>query len=654
MDRLLNLLATRLGVTLGFIVILGVSIVSGTYISFGLREVQIAREDLELPRLREAFVTQSDLNRLLNLTTRVVSPEDVDAEFLTDFERALDILFVRRDSFARIVSSDNPPREASAVQDAINATIAVGVAAIDEGFANPDAHRQAIYAAAETGRSNLSMYVDQMRRAQADSLRRKADALMGLSRTTAILLAVMTLFSVWSIILLRREVYARTERQRAEKRANFLASFDTMTGLPNKESFLRRLGSEIDSGRSFALALLDLDDFKGINDAHGQPAGDLVLQEISNRLEAHFRSCGGLVARFGSDEFAAILPLEDPKLIAQQFNMALGVVSRPISVDGSWLTINASIGVADSGTVDAVLGLVTGDIFRAAEYALFDAKSSGGNRAVIYDEALELRENHRRALLNDLAPSLERGDFFVVYQPKVILEDASIYGFEALVRWRRNGEIVSPADFIPIAEDCGLIVELDLFVLETACRQFAEWNRTAPRKNSVSVNLSAHHFASMNIVMEVERILSATGIPPAYLTLEMTETVLVEDWESAKNILGGLRQLGVRLSLDDFGTGYSSLAYLRQIQADELKIDRSFVTEVEQSEQARFILDAMVDIARGLGMSIVVEGIETKAQAEILKSFGCHHGQGYYFGAPMPASDAQEKIFCTELAARRA
>jgi EAL domain-containing protein (putative c-di-GMP-specific phosphodiesterase class I) len=312
-------------------------------------------------------------------------------------------------------------------------------------------------------------------------------------------------------------------------------------------------------------------------------------------------------------------------------------VAEPIVTKSAPLVCDFSLGVVTTAPARTQSRWSSESIVRAAEMALYEAKSDEKGNLTFYDAELEQRHVARRALIDAIPLALENDEFFVAFQPKVDLLSRETYGFEALIRWARDGSIVPPDEFIPFAEENNLIIDLDLFVMRTAVSQLVAWNDLRDKPLCVSVNLSGLHFSNDSIVQEVKNVLAETGLAPHLLTLEITETILLDDWSNMQILLKALRELGVLISLDDFGTGYSSLAYLRRISADELKIDRSFVTELEQSQEARFILDAVVDIANGLGMTIVVEGIETAAQSQIVQSFGCTNGQGYLFGAPKDA-----------------
>jgi len=345
---------------------------------------------------------------------------------------------------------------------------------------------------------------------------------------------------------------------------------------------------------------------------------------------------GDTVARFGGDEFGIILdPVADAHE-AQRIADRIGAELRaPFSLNGRDWFISASMGIAV-----ATPGRTTPEeLLREAEIAMVRAKSHATQRHAVFEPSMNDQTMERLDLENDLRGALERGELRVHYQPIVALDDERIVGFEALVRWQHPTRgLVAPMAFIPMAEETGLIVPLGRWVLETACRQAARWRRSAGGTKApfVSVNLSARQFIQADLVEDVAAVLAATGLEPAALELEITESVVMDQSEIGVRSLRRLRDLGVRLVLDDFGTGYSSLAYLKHLPLDMLKIDRSFVLGLDEVAD-RSIVDAVIALAHGLGIGVVAEGIETRAQADRLRASGCDLGQGYLFARPMPA-----------------
>ncbi len=424
------------------------------------------------------------------------------------------------------------------------------------------------------------------------------------------------------------------------------ALYDPTTGLPNRELLSdriahalagHRVGDRADDGSSVAVILLDLDRFKVINESLGHAAGDRLLVAVAQRLVNGLRP-GDTVARFGGDEFGIVL---DPVVDAAEAERIADRISvelrTPFPLNGRDWFLSASMGIAlaepGRGTPDELL--------REAEIAMVRSKGDATLHHTLFVPSMSDQTLDRLDLENDLRRALRFGELRVHYQPIVDLRKNTVAGFEALVRWQhpRRG-LVAPLAFIPMAEETGLIVPLGRWVLETACRQAARWRQTATRKSAVapfvSVNLSARQLVATDLVTDITEILAATHLDPAGLELEITESVVMDQSEAGIRALRQLRDLGVRLVLDDFGTGYSSLAYLKHLPLDTLKVDRSFVAGLDEVAD-RSIVDAIVALAHGLGMSVVAEGIETARQAERLRELGCDLGQGYLYARPMPA-----------------
>ncbi|NND19746.1 MAG: EAL domain-containing protein [Silicimonas sp.] len=312
----------------------------------------------------------------------------------------------------------------------------------------------------------------------------------------------------------------------------------------------------------------------------------------------------------------------------------------PVEFEGESLDVGLSLGIAPSDRVVESLPLGFESLCRIADFCLYASKTSGRNQYTIFDSELNEQFVARRAILTELSEAMKWGEIEAWFQPKVSLETEAVFGFEALCRWNRGGTLVPPNEFIPVAEASGSIIELDLYMMREACRIVSAWNRSVGTEYSVSVNLSATHFRSGSIVESVARVLRDTGLTPGLLTLEITETVQLVNWDVVRDIFAQLRKLGCRISIDDFGSGYSSLAYLRAMQADELKIDRSLVQEIETSDEARHVLSSVIELAHSLNMRVIVEGVESEDQSDILSSLGCIYGQGFLFGRPMPAKSA--------------
>jgi diguanylate cyclase (GGDEF)-like protein/PAS domain S-box-containing protein len=429
------------------------------------------------------------------------------------------------------------------------------------------------------------------------------------------------------------------ERKNAEDRLAHLAEFDTVTGLPNRHLFRDRLGQSLAQARrnerQVAILFIDLDRFKAVNDTYGHAVGDTLLRQVAARLGECVRS-GDTVARLSGDEFAVILSeltkAEDAGLVAQKVVHAL---AAPFEPDGHQTYISASIGVSlypgDGDQVDTLL--------KNADTAMYRAKEQGRNGYQFYLPEMNERLMERLQLEAKLRGALDRGEFRLHYQPKVSLETGAISGFEALLRWQHGERLVSPADFIPILEDTGLIVPVGEWVLRGVCEQIRQWQEHGIAARPVAVNLSTRQFQHKNLVLMVAQILRETGVVPDLLELELTESLLMGDAEEAADMLHELKGLGVRLSIDDFGTGYSSLAYLKRFPLDTLKIDRAFIRDIVTDPDDATLTLTIINLAHSMRLKVVAEGVETGAQLDFLGRNGCDEMQGYYFARPMPAEE---------------
>jgi diguanylate cyclase (GGDEF)-like protein len=428
-----------------------------------------------------------------------------------------------------------------------------------------------------------------------------------------------------------------TERRRAEAKIAYLARHDTVTGLPNRVKFREHLEQNFANLREeqkFAVLCLDLDHFKQVNDTLGHPVGDQLLKHVAERLHSCIQDTD-LVARIGGDEFAIVqTAVERPEKSSQLANRIVDAISAPFDVDGKYIVIGTSIGIA----VAPDDGIDPDQLLKNADMALYLAKTDGRGRHRFFELEMDRRLQSRRTLELDLRSAIVHGEFELHYQPILNLQSNEVSGFEALIRWNNpvRGQIL-PSQFIPLAEETGLILPIGEWVLRTACAQAAAWSKPV----SVAVNLSPAQFKSQDLVQLVLNALASSGLEPARLELEITESVLLQNEASTRAILHKLRALGVRIAMDDFGTGYSSLAYLRSFPFDKIKIDRSFVRDMTRSEECAAIVRAVADLARSLNIITVVEGIETSNQLEMARSEGCDEGQGYLFGRPVPAAEAR-------------
>ncbi len=432
-----------------------------------------------------------------------------------------------------------------------------------------------------------------------------------------------------------------TERTRAEAALQHQAFHDVLTGLPNRALFLNRLEHALTrthrhSGKVGVL-FLDLDRFKLVNDSLGHAAGDLLLVSVAERLKECLRE-EDTVARFGGDEFAILVAeLDDPSAMLIAAKRVINVLDASFHLEGHDVVIGTSIGI-----VTNVPKHTPADMIRDADAALYRAKAKGRGRYEVFDETMNEQALERLELEADLRAALERGEFLVYYQPKITLASGRVEGMEALVRWQhpRLG-LISPAAFIPLAEETGLIRPLGQWVLEEACRQTKRWLDQNPGLRLVtSVNLSARQFQQPTLVEDVAAALRRSGVAPGCIQLEITESVAMEDAESAVAILHELKALGLQLAIDDFGTGYSSLAYLKRFPVDELKIDRAFVSGLLHESEDASIVNAVASLGHALNLSIVAEGIETAEESRHVHVLGCEVGQGYYFAQPLAQADA--------------
>ncbi|HSP64185.1 MAG TPA: EAL domain-containing protein [Pyrinomonadaceae bacterium] len=439
-----------------------------------------------------------------------------------------------------------------------------------------------------------------------------------------------------------------TDRKRAEARLVHDAFHDGLTGLPNRALFIDHLRLAV--ARSirqeyalFSVLFLDLDRFKVVNDSLGHLVGDQLLMAIASRLKSCLRP-GDTIARLGGDEFTILL--EDLKSNQEAIHIAERIqrdLAQPFELEGRLVFASASIGIAPS-----TIGYEQPeDILRDADTAMYYAKSLGGTRHQVFDKSMHTRAVKLLQMQNDLRGAIEREELTVEYQPIVSLDTFKITGFEALARWKHaeHGQI-SPNQFIPVAEETGLIIPIGEWILRQACTQTRRWQELYPSENplTISVNLSAKQFAQPDLIERIERVLLETGLEPPSLRLEITESVVVENVEAATGLLKRLRKLGVGLSIDDFGTGYSSLSSLHSFPISTLKIDGSFVSRMDGQNENTEIVRTIMSLAANLGMDVVAEGVETLEQVTKLRTFGCEKGQGFFFSRPIPADKAESLL----------
>ena len=439
-----------------------------------------------------------------------------------------------------------------------------------------------------------------------------------------------------------------TERKRAEDQLLHNAFHDSLTGLPNRALFLDRLERLIKHVHrhpeyTFAVLFLDLDRFKVVNDSLGHGVGDDLLIAIGHRLEACLRE-GDSVARLGGDEFAILL--DDVKDVNEATRVADRIereLTAPFFLRGHEVFTSTSIGIA----LSSLSYSKPGDLLRDADTAMYRAKSGGRGRYEVFDRAMHLEAVEQLKIETDLRRAAERNELLLHYQPIIALDSGKLVGFESLVRWQhpRHG-LLQPADFIPLAEETGMIVPVGWWVLREACTQMTKWREAYPlhRELTVSVNLSSRQFTQPDLVEQIDLILQETGCPASALKLEITESVIMHEAPQAAAMLHALKARGIGLCIDDFGTGYSSLSYLNSFPIDTLKIDRSFVAQVDEDGSSIELIETIVALSRILGMSAVAEGVETPEQLELVRRLGSQYAQGFYFAVPLDIAAAEAML----------
>jgi PAS domain S-box-containing protein len=453
------------------------------------------------------------------------------------------------------------------------------------------------------------------------------------------------------LVIVNRDI---TDRKRAEDLLAHHAFHDGLTNLPNRVLLLDRLSRTIAVSRrhtdlKFAVLFIDIDGFKVFNDSLGHAAGDALLVKISQRLTACLRRADTVsrpqngkadsliadstLARPGGDEFAVLAEeLHDPSDAVRMAERIQEKLAAPFEVQGQEIVITASIGIAFGGstTNDAE------DLLRDAEIAMYRAKRTGKARCEVFDNAMHSGARKRLQLETDMRKALELDEFHVYYQPVVSLSTGLIVGFEALSRWHRHDGIVMPSDFIPVANETGMILAINRELLLVACRQLRRWQERYPSDPplSLSVNVSPKQFAQPDLASQIGQLIEQSGMDPRCVDLEITETIAMADAERSGVVLSELKALGVRLDIDDFGTGYSSLSRLQRFPVDTLKIDRAFVSRMDSDHDTHEIVRIIVMLAHNLGLKVVAEGIETQTQLDLLRKIGCELGQGYFFSKP--------------------
>ncbi|HYT15672.1 MAG TPA: EAL domain-containing protein [Burkholderiales bacterium] len=435
------------------------------------------------------------------------------------------------------------------------------------------------------------------------------------------------------------------ERVRSEEQIQYLAYHDALTTLPNRALFSKILNHGISQAhrrkKELAVLFIDLDRFKNINDTLGHEAGDALLKEVGKRLKQSLRE-SDTVARLGGDEFVVLLEeLADQKHVSVVAHKILTTLVKPFVTLGQEFRVTASIGIS---TYPAD-GEDERSLMKNADIAMYRAKEEGKNNFQFYSKELNEHSFERLTMESSLRRALERNEFELHYQPKVDLRTGRITGVEALLRWHHPDlGMVSPAQFIPMAEETGLIVPIGKWVLRTACRQHKAWQDQGLPRLSVAVNLSARQFSDENLLQDITSIVKESGIDPVLLELEITESMLMNNVEKAIRTLDALNEMGIRLAIDDFGTGYSSLSTLKRFPINTIKVDRSFIRDLPGGVDDRAIAGAIIAMGQALGMTVIAEGVETKEQADYLRGQSCDEFQGFYFKKAMPADELAQLL----------
>ncbi|WP_432511572.1 putative bifunctional diguanylate cyclase/phosphodiesterase [Kineococcus sp. SYSU DK001] len=421
---------------------------------------------------------------------------------------------------------------------------------------------------------------------------------------------------------------------------------DPLTGLANRTLLLEFLTRAVARREQVGVLFVDLDDFKNVNDSRGHAAGDQLLLAVAQRLRASVRG-GDLVARLGGDEFAVVIHggQAPARRVGERF---LGSLAQPVDVEGQQVYVHASLGTADTSTMCGSRSELdaSAELLRNADLAMYWAKSSGKNRLVAYSEGMAQEAHDKAVLREDLGQALAAGQLEVHYQATIDFrrtgdgEQPQAKGYEALLRWRHPERgMISPLEFVPLAEASGDILPIGSWVLRTATQQAARWTAERGHPVGVAVNLSAVQLASDDVLTVVRDALRDSGLRPHQLTLEVTESLLVDDLEAVSARLAQLRAAGVLVAIDDFGTGYSSLSYLRRLPVDTVKIDRSFISDLAHGGSATTLVASIIELARSLGLDVVAEGVETEQQAQVLRDLSCTYAQGYLYARPQPAGE---------------
>ena len=440
----------------------------------------------------------------------------------------------------------------------------------------------------------------------------------------------------WSVM--RHRVRRLLYTAETERKIKHLAYHDTLTGLPNRLLFMDRMDQAISRAMrtdgKFTLLFIDIDNFKVINDSMGHEAGDKLLTAVTSRLQQTLRRSDS-IARLGGDEFTVILEnISDPEDTIFVANNLLEVLAEPIAINNRKVCIGASIGVA----IYPHDGKSFGMLLKNADIAMYRAKERGRNTFEFYTAEMSALAMKRMELENGLRAAIENEEFVIYYQPKFNLKERRLVGMEALVRWEHpTSGLIPPDDFIPLAEETGLINPLGEWIIETACKQLHEWQKKGYQVPDLAINISARQFQEQNLPDIFQQVIDQYHLTPENIEIELTENILVQDHQTAKVMLNQLHDMGMKIAIDDFGTGYASMAYLKDFPINTVKIDRSFVSGIPSDTENMAIVKAITGLTQALGLSLIAEGVETDQQLEFLTAIDCEQGQGYYWSKPLAA-----------------
>ncbi|QOP41949.1 sensor domain-containing phosphodiesterase [Sulfurimonas marina] len=434
-----------------------------------------------------------------------------------------------------------------------------------------------------------------------------------------------------------------TEQKHSEERVLYMANYDALTGLPNRAKLESKIEYNIALSRknhwNFALIFLDIDNFKDINDTLGHNVGDKLLIEFSKRVLGFLRD-EDTIARLGGDEFIILLPITDAKQAQKMAEKLLFTVYQPFTIEQNELTVTVSMGIS----IYPNDGVDKETLYKNADTAMYRTKYNGKNNYSFFTQEMQMQTKRNLLLTNALHNAIAHNELYVVYQPQISLTTHKLVGMEALLRWEHPvfGS-VPPSEFIPIAESSGLILSIGDWVMKTAVQQLKNWQTKGLHDVSISVNLSAVQFNQANLQHNIIQLLDESALPANYLEIELTESAIMSNPETAINIINQLHSLGIKISIDDFGTGYSSLSYLKKFKAYKLKIDQSFVRDITIDPEDKAIVNAIINMANSLGLQTIAEGVETQEQLKYLEENGCDEVQGYYYSKPLVVDEFEEK-----------